>query len=482
MKRLMERVYWPVAVAALVALQALLVLVHQPWMDEWQAALIAMLSPDFGALLDNLHYEGHPPLWYLILQIAALAVPPMWVLAAVQLVIATATQLLILLRLQLPRLERFLVGAGYFALIEFGSLSRSLGLGVLLMLLIATTKAKPLRWAAIILLPMVDFQFGLLSIIAIAYLWRAGDRPMAGLILWLASSLAAAWTVLPAPDMVQAMPMQGLAFDFIQAVTKLSALLVPFHFWPGTIDWADPWIQPAGVLMGLLFIAFADWMVHHNRFDRLLFHAFLWACILFASFIYPFGVRHMTLIAWLLILLVARQYAKGFALHPLFRLWLVIGAVMGLWGAVTSLNRPFNNAETVASIIRDKGLQDELLVSWPTPTGSPLAVQLGQELGSLEKQCTQSFHRWDKAEVGLSAQKLGAAVNAFGAKHGRFYIIAAIDMALVEQYAPIKRIASVPAGFDDYAAHIYVVSADGWPPTAKLPRCAPERLRIEDLR
>ena len=58
---------WPATVAAVLVLQAVLVLLHRPYADEWQAVFIAVQTPSLASLLENLRYETHPPGWYLFL-------------------------------------------------------------------------------------------------------------------------------------------------------------------------------------------------------------------------------------------------------------------------------------------------------------------------------------------------------------------------------------------------------------------------------
>jgi hypothetical protein len=48
---------------------------HIHWFDKWQALLIAVQSPDIAELLENLRYEGHPPLWHLLLRGIASPLP-----------------------------------------------------------------------------------------------------------------------------------------------------------------------------------------------------------------------------------------------------------------------------------------------------------------------------------------------------------------------------------------------------------------------
>lgn len=471
---------WMSCILIAMSLQTALVLIHQPWMDEWQALMIALLSPDLGSLLANLRYEGHPPLWYLLLRSTGALVSPYWTLQAVQLPIALTMLWLILQRLPFPRTERLLVAAGYFTLVEFGSLSRSLSLGAMLFLLFACVRQRWLRWAAIITLPMVDFQFGLLSIIALMLWWREGERSLVGLALWAVSGLAAAISILPAPDLVTAVPLRGIGFDFGMALGRLSSLLVPFHFWPGVIDWPATWPMPHAIGLGVVFLFFADHAVRQDTLHRCLLHAFLWTCLLFSTFVYPFAVRHMALIALLMIVLVSLQYRGGIKPPAPFRLWLAVVAVMGLWGAIWSFVHPFNGGKQAAEFIRAKGLDKGILISTPPAMTIPVSAWLGVETGSIEKECTESFYRWNHAEIGKSAYRIADAYTRFGAKYGQFTVVTIFEMSLVAPHTKMRLVRHIPAGFDGYDYYIYSVAYDRPKTGLRLPRCAPTRRRIED--
>ena len=479
---LARRNVWISAIAVSLVLQAALVLVHRPWIDEWQAALIALLSPDLKALLANLRYEAHPPLWYLILRAVGWIVPPMAVLATTQLVIAAAAQLVIFCTVALPRLHRLLWALSYFTLIEFGSLSRSIGLGILLVTVATLGKARWIKWAAIILLPMVDFQFGLLSLVALALLWREGDRSIVGFVLWACSGCLAALSILPAPDMVPALSQRSYIFDFFEAVSTMSVMLVPFHFWPGTIDWPQWWPQPIGIVLGLIAIWLADLQMRKDPLHRLAFHLFLWTCILFTTFIYRFGLRHFSLVAWLFILLVALQYRDGKPAKAPFTMWLGVTAAMGLWGALVAFTTPFDTSHRLADAIRKRGLENSLLVSWPMATAVPLTVELGQEIVALEKQCTQSFQRWNVKDIGLDAKKVGAAMDLFAQKHGRYTLISSYDLSAARPFVKLRLIEEIPAGFNGFEFYLYDVAYDRPNSGIRLPRCAPARLGIEFMR
>ena len=80
-----------IALAALVALQITLILTHVAWRDELQAVMLAEHSPSLAALFANLHYEGHPALWYLLLRALSPLGSAPTTLKIVQLCVALAT-------------------------------------------------------------------------------------------------------------------------------------------------------------------------------------------------------------------------------------------------------------------------------------------------------------------------------------------------------------------------------------------------------
>lgn len=88
---LARRTFWFASVLALFALQIALIVTHEPWLDEYQAVQLAVQSPDIGTLFDWLRYEGHPPLWYLILRGLAHCMEPLLTLKVAALMCAAIT-------------------------------------------------------------------------------------------------------------------------------------------------------------------------------------------------------------------------------------------------------------------------------------------------------------------------------------------------------------------------------------------------------
>ena len=65
-----------IVLAAYVIVVATVMCFHEPWFDEAQAWLIARDCSWREMILERPHYEGHPPLWWMMLAIPAkLGVP-----------------------------------------------------------------------------------------------------------------------------------------------------------------------------------------------------------------------------------------------------------------------------------------------------------------------------------------------------------------------------------------------------------------------
>ena len=83
----LRRHYRVVVFAVYLAVVIVTMAFHEPWFDEAQSWLIARDCPYRDLLLVRPHYEGHPPLWWLLLSIPAkLGVPYEWGLKGVELV------------------------------------------------------------------------------------------------------------------------------------------------------------------------------------------------------------------------------------------------------------------------------------------------------------------------------------------------------------------------------------------------------------
>ena len=119
------------------------------WFDELQAWNIARASHSLGDLFSNLRYEGHPPLWYLPLYALTRVTGDPRAMQLLAWAFAVVVAGLILFRSPFPIPARIALRRGYFFAFEYSVITRSYGLGVLLLVvaLVSLGRERP-RWTA----------------------------------------------------------------------------------------------------------------------------------------------------------------------------------------------------------------------------------------------------------------------------------------------------------------------------------------------
>lgn len=111
---------------------------HEPWFDEAQAWLIARDCSWKELLTVRTHYEGHPPLWWMLLAIPAkLGMPYEIGLKSLNLMCAALMIWLLEFKTKLPELLKVILPFSYFLCYQYGVTSRPYALMIAAMLLIA---------------------------------------------------------------------------------------------------------------------------------------------------------------------------------------------------------------------------------------------------------------------------------------------------------------------------------------------------------
>ncbi len=186
--------------------------VHEPFFDEaeaWQIARSVTLKTLF---LETTHYEGHPPLWHLILMPFAKAGAPYELsLTLVSLTFMGTAVFLILWYAPFPRLVRLLLPFTYFFFYQYGVISRVYCVMTLAFVLLAIVyrrrNERPGMYVAVLALMCMTLAYGLIIAggLAIVWLWEIwnenrGERLRRYVtdrrIWWLAVLLAAAIGVI----------------------------------------------------------------------------------------------------------------------------------------------------------------------------------------------------------------------------------------------------------------------------------------------
>jgi hypothetical protein len=455
----------------ILAFQAVLTLRHEPWLDEWQALMLAVQSPTLSDLLDNLRYEGHPPLWYLLLRWVSMLTGREYASQALAMALAGFTQWLILCKSPFPRGIRIAMALSEIVLFEFNTISRGYTLGVALTFAVVWLwDRRKLIWLPLVLLPATDFMFGLFSLIFIAMRFRDRRPWLPGGALWLAVSLFSAWSVLPAPDNIPAFPAsKDLLTDGLRYLYRLSVVMFPFQ-WDDGPSWDK--LTPA-YSYGLLWLPFLVTCLDQTRgrlADRLGLFSFMAAQLGFFMFLHPLTTRHVMLAGVLLMAIHWLQARENVAAGRLFRFWLVIGAACGLVVAAINLAIPFDNARLAAQRIDALGLKDKRWVTYPTMHSPPVTAWNGMLFEQVEHGCEQDFVRWNFQRRYMRPWRFARWARQEAAEKGRFYVLSRYRL---RESPHIRKIEIIPAGYDGFLYALYEIGP-GLPDSPRSPRrCVP---------
>jgi hypothetical protein len=126
-----RRSAWIIAITFFL-LGALCLSHHEMWRDEIQAWLLARDSNSISNLFANLKYEGHPGLWYLLLMPLTRVSHSPTAMQTLHLIVATSTIYVFARYSPFTTVQKLLFSFGYFPFYEYSVISRSYGLGVLL--------------------------------------------------------------------------------------------------------------------------------------------------------------------------------------------------------------------------------------------------------------------------------------------------------------------------------------------------------------
>lgn len=458
-------------VAAVVVLQIVLIATHDYFVDEWQALQIAVESGDLAALLANLRYEGHPPLWYLLLRGLAAIVGPGSALAAASLLCALTTIVLIAARAPLPRWARLALVLAEPILFEYGTVARGASLGVALTFVALALWDRPRAvWAALALLPLVDFLFGVIALALIVLRWserRRLWRP--GVALFALCSLAAAWSVFPAPDFVSAYRPSPRVELLARWLTEMAVVALPVQ-WDGGPRWDAPWVTPASPLLGIAFLALLYHQTRARPVERLVAVGFPLFLLVFMLAVHVLAIRHVMLAAVVFIAVLWRQGAARVPMRRPAALWLMANAVCGIVMAGFALTTPFDTVPAAARAIRDLQLENETWLSFPAQHGQGVTALTGIRFEGVELGCSQTFVRWNFRHRLTDPELLRDWLARAAGQGGTFHLLTQHRPALG---GPARPVAMITPGLDGKIYHLYRVT--GSRPGRRIPRppCVP---------
>ena len=424
-----------VALAIYVMVLAVGTWIHVFWRDEAQAWLIARDSSSIPELLHNLRYEGHPPLWHLILYaITRLTWNVEW-MKLPNFVSAVGAAILIVRGRSLPIFVRVGLLFSYYLLFEYGMLARNYMLGVLLLIAASTLMRRDRPSLRVpILLSLASLSSLPAALVAMCLFLLYGSRSWAWYQedpqrlrvrrnLWPQILLAAAFGVCL---IFAALIVRPPADSGVLAAVYRPNSVVKWTSWVGYLlgrsylplpafrynFWDDPpgstFIRHATAVFGFAAAAVFAAMLR-TRSTRWFFIGS--TALLVAELVTSGRVsdRH---IGWLFVLLVCALILNSRgpvlpALRTRIGAWLLYAVIVGqayaaLFAAADSMLHPFSPARQVASFLRSHRLDNAILVPAPPYQLTSVLAYLGRpDVTDWNDGHHFSFVTWTRREAAL---------------------------------------------------------------------------------
>ena len=253
---------------------------HEPFFDEAQAWMIARSASWSDMLTVIPHYEGHPPLWHLILApFARSGAPYELSLKAINLVFSSITTALILFRSPFPKIVRCLLPFNYFFFYQYGVISRPYSISMLAFMLMAMTyserKEKPWKYVLSMTLLCLSTMLGFFFAGGLCIVWTAEtilelkqqgtlrqffkDKRFWMLAYMLLLAISIYFVIKPAPDIYYAgvEDEYRLFGSFFMGLALF--LILPSESWVGTYAGYSKDVSFSAELLMNMFLGALFW-------------------------------------------------------------------------------------------------------------------------------------------------------------------------------------------------------------------------------
>lgn len=451
---------------AVAALQIWLIFAHSPWRDEAQAVLVA--QQPLGRLFGQLHYEGHPALYYLVLKGATPIAPGIGALKLTAAACSLATLGLIWWRSPFGFWAKCALSLNYLIFFEYGVIARSYGLGALLFFaFVATRRQRIVPWLLLALLANVAVHTAILA--AVCALWQLMEGRWSwkgGAILGLGFGVALL-TIWPAHDIVG---------SYSAARTPIVRGIVTLAKTSGLLTWSDP-THPVAVWgavaplafalpLGALFPLVGVLALGRNRDHKILFLLCFMTIFAFGTLVYVALLRHLGFAALLMIGLLWAQVEAGERLNATARTWMALAAAGGVWFAVTALIIPFSGAAALSDWATRSGSVNMPWAATPGHAGVYYSTIAGRPTFNLQKGCWNTYQRWNYDPAKPVTDR---DITAFAQATGGGYVVSGVQLGA----APGRRLEQVFSGeMSGETTYVYRVRPTGPVRLVALPDCA----------
>lgn len=431
--------YLPYVITSVFFILSLLgILNHELWRDEYQAWMVAADAHSIPELLENLRYEGHPFLWHLMLFVVTAITDDTFGMQLLHILISTTVVFLINKYSPFPVLYRILLSFGYFTFFEYNLISRSYGLGFLLVVIFCILYRQRhtylLYMGGILFLLSNISIFGVILSVCLSGIllleWIFPDAisktprytlKQIGIFLIIAGSGILLGYLQIRPEANNSFPTLYVTdYDPVRLKWAFSRLIhayfplpdvTNFHFWNTNL-----FVPEEGKFrIGITPILFLLWVIAFLRY-RLILVLYGAGTLILLGFYYYTGfvwsryAGHLFLLMvacnWLLYFQSEKSFSSRilntFSLigqrirNPFFLLILAISVCGGIYAYVMDLKHPFSTSLQAANYIRENNLDDFEIIGSKDYIISPLASQLDKDILYAERKAYGSFIIYDE--------------------------------------------------------------------------------------
>lgn len=398
------------------------ILHHELWVDEIHSWNIAKGSASLFDLLHNIRYEGHPPVWYMILwPIAQCTHNPAYIQLA-QWFIAVSVVFTILFFAPFSFTTRLLLPFGYLFLFEYGTLSRNYAIGVLVALwicILLSGEYKSRLWVYYLLLFILSNTHLLALLLAASlhlyFLLKTIEQKK----VWptvLLQAILGAIVLVPALYMIAPPADSEMNASFFvkywnskQLITLIQLparafLPVPawwqYHFWNVTLwEAAQNQYSILKWLIGMLSLGIlwlACWLLRQHKKSLSLFVAnYVLTCMV--GFIFPLNSARYAGFVFIAFIAAYWLHASNTPVTKK-RQWyiyclLTIQVVAGLFTVTRDWKYPFSNAYRVKELLAQVPVSQRMVTDyWALNT---LSAYADQPFYCIDLQKSVSFLTWN---------------------------------------------------------------------------------------
>lgn len=406
---------------------------HEMWRDELHSWVVARDSATPWDVVRNHSYDGHPPLWYLVLWIVTRFTWRPAVMQALHLAIASADVFLVARYAPFSRAARALFAFGYFAAYEYAAISRCYGLALLFVVLLCMQHRRrferPVTTA--LLLAALALTTTVATIVAGAYaaalaldlLVMRERRPRAWLPIASAAiaGLAATAAAWPPADSTVAHVGDRPELPWSYGPTRIIAGLLPiprpdFYYWNSNaiLSWAP--LDRAAPWLAVALAAWALYVLWPERAARVLFAVGAPLLVVLFAGVYSGDVRHhgFVFVLFLMGAWIGWERRRP-SLAPTLAALLVVHVASAAIAIAYETRFVFSSGGRAAEAIRRANLADATLVAELDYPATAMLGQLGPHAVAYSPRTGRafSFVRWtrDRLRDPSDAETLQFAVS-----------------------------------------------------------------------